>query len=166
MPQVLSAPRLETMPVRRFAGPVVRYDLQTRAAIPAQWEAYNAAGVRVDGAVPRDYYGVVFNYSEKDGTFDYLCGQEVQAGAALPPGFSSVTIEGTYARFATAGHISTMNAAWSEVYGTWASRPDFRQRPGPSVEYYPPEFDGSTGNGGFEIWVPVAAQEGAHPAAP
>ena len=155
MPQVLSAPTVETMTARRFAGPVRKYDMQTRANIPAQWVAYNEDGTRVAGDVPDDYYGAVFNFSEKDGTFDYLCGQEVPAGVALPAGFGSVTISGRYARFATKGHISTMNAAWAEVYGDWLSRPDFRPRPGPSVEYYPPAFDGMTGEGGYELWVPV-----------
>ncbi len=89
------------------------------------------------------------------GNFDYLCGQEVPAGAPLPAGFKAVTISGPYARFATQGHISTINAVWGEIYEKWLSQPDFRPRPGPSVEYYPPQFSGVTGNGGFELWVPI-----------
>ena len=84
-----------------------------------------------------------------------MCGQEVSAGAALPAGFGSTTIVGAYARFVTNGHISTMSAAWGEIFGDWLTRPQFRPRPGPSVEYYPPEFDGMSGEGGYEIWVAV-----------
>ena len=155
MEKKLSPPKIEAMPARRFAGPVQRYTMQTRSAIPAQWVAYNDADVRVKGAVPDDYYGLCYNFSEADGAFDYLCGQEVPAGVTLPPGFSVVTISGHHARFATKGHISTMNAAWAEIYGDWLNRADFRPRPGPSVEYYPPEFDGMSGEGGYEIWVAV-----------
>ncbi len=155
MPNQLSEPKVDVMPSRRFAGPVRRYDMQSRAAIPQQWVAYNDDGTRVAGAVPGDYYGVVFNYNDDAGSFDYLCGQDVPAGAALPAGFADVTISGAYARFATKGHISTMTAVWQEIYGDWLSRPDFRARKGPSVEYYPPEFDGFSGEGGFEIWIPV-----------
>jgi AraC family transcriptional regulator len=155
MTSLFAAPKIEVMPVRHFAGPVQRYDMQTRAGIPAQWAAYNEVGLRVEGAVPGDYYGLVFNYSEDGGTFDYMCGQEVSAGAALPAGFGSTSIEGTYARFATKGHISTMSAAWGEIFGDWLTRPQFRPRPGASVEYYPPEFDGMSGEGGYEIWVAV-----------
>lgn len=151
----LNAPKIETMPTRRFAGPVRRYTLQTRSAIPAQWVAYNDADVRVEGAASYDYYGLCYNFSEADGSFDYMCGQEVPAGVSLPPGFSQVTITGRHARFATKNHISTMSAAWAEIYGDWLNRPDFRPRPGPSVEYYPPEFDGMSGEGGYEIWVAV-----------
>ena len=156
MAGLLREPKIQVMPVRRFAGPVRRYDLQSRSAIPAQWVAYNADGYRVPGAVPGDYFGVVFNLSDDMGQFDYLCGQEVPPGVALPGGFGEVSIAGRYVRFASAGHISTMNAVWAEVYGQWLTRPDYRPRPGPAVEYYPPDFDGMTGAGGFEVWVPIA----------
>lgn len=149
MPEIFAAPTIEHMPTRRIAGPVQRYDMQTRAEIPAQWGAYNDADVRAESVSPDDYYGVVFNYSEDGGSFDYLCGQEVAPATSLPKGFGSVTISGAYARFATKGHISTMSAAWGEIFGDWLTRPDYRPRPGPSVEYYPPEFDGMSGDGGY-----------------
>lgn len=161
MPSLFDTPKIDIFPTRHFAGPVQRYDMQTRAGIPAQWGAYNEADNRVDGAVPDDYYGVVFNYSEDGGTFDYLCGQEVPAGVALPAGFGTVSASGAYARFVSKGHISTMSAAWGEIFGDWLTRPAFRPRPGASVEYYPPEFDGMTGEGGYEIWVAVEGAEGA-----
>jgi AraC family transcriptional regulator len=153
----LNAPTIETMPERHFAGPVQRYTMQTRSAIPQQWQAYTDAGTKVAGAIPGTFYGIAFNVAPDMGSFDYLCGQEVPAGAILPAGFDRVTIAGPYARFATKGHISTMNGAWNEVYAHWLTLPDLRPRPGPAMEYYPPEFDGMTGEGGFEIWVAVAA---------
>ena len=151
----LNAPRLETFATRRFAGPVQRYTMQTRSAIPAQWVAYNDAGDRVPEAVPGDYYGLVYNYGVEEGSFDYMCGQEVPIAATLPKGFGTVTIAGRFARFATKGHISTMNAVWEEVYAKWLSRPELKPRQGPSVEYYPPEFNGMTGEGGFEVWIAI-----------
>ena len=155
MPNLLTAPKIDLMPRRRFAGPQRRYDMQTRAEIPAQWAAYNTEDRRVPGATPDDYYGIVHNFSEESGTFDYICGQEVPANATLPDGFAAITIEGRYARFATKGHISTMNAAWSEIYNSWMTRPEYRPRKGASVEYYPPEFNGMTGDGGYEVWLPI-----------
>lgn len=153
MPEFLSSPKIEMMPSRRFAGPVQRYDMQTRAQIPAQWAAFNADGTHGPG----EYYGVVFNFSEDAGTFDYLCGQEVSTTGPLPAGCKSVTVNGPYARFVTKGHISTMSAVWNEVYSHWMTRPEYRPRPAPSVEYYPPAFDGATGAGGFEVWLPIEA---------
>ena len=156
MPTQLNPPLIHTFPTRCFAGPVQRYTMQTRSAIPAQWAAYNHDGPRVKGAVQGAYYGLVYNYGAEGGSFDYMCGQEVPAGASLPAGFAMATISGRYACFATKGHISTMPAVWQEVYANWLSRPDLAQRQGPSVEYYPPEFDGMTGEGGFEVWIAVA----------
>ena len=49
-----------------------------------------------------------------------------------------------------------MQSAWGEVYNHWADQPGCGPVAGPSVEYYPPEFNGMTGNGGYELWIPVA----------
>ena len=151
----LNAPQIETFATRRFAGPVQTYTMQTRSTIPAQWVAYNDDGTRVAAAMPETYYGLCYDYAEDEGSFAYMCGQEVPAGAEIPQGFAVTTIAGRYARFATTGHISTMNAVWEEVYANWLTRPGLKPRPGASVEYYPPEFDGLTGEGGFEVWIAV-----------
>ncbi len=123
---ILDAPKVEIMARRRFAGPVPRYTMQARSAIPAQWMAYNVMGERVPGAGVKAYCGLTFGYDQALGSFDYLCGQEVAAGAALPAGFGAVGIEGAYARFATMGHIATMQAVWEEVYAVWLMKPAYR----------------------------------------
>lgn len=147
MARLLDSPKIEIFPQRSFAGLVRRYTMQIRTQIPAQWVAYNAMRSREAGA----YYGVAFNFDPAMESFDYLCGQE----GTSAEGFGLVTIEGAYARFATSGHISTMQAVWEEVYTSWLQGGALRGRSGPSVEFYPPEFDGMAGTGGFEVWVPV-----------
>jgi AraC family transcriptional regulator len=157
MSLIFDAPTLETHPERLIAGPSQRYDMQTRARIPAQWAAYNEAEVRVASPAPEDYYGVAYGFTPTTGDFDYLCGQEIARRATLPEGFAKVTLPaGRWARFVTKGHISTMQSAWGEVYNHWSGQPGCGPVAGPSVEYYPPEFDGMTGNGGYELWIPVA----------
>lgn len=156
MTLIFDAPRIETFPTRHLAGPVRRYSMQTRAAIPAQWVAYNTEGERAPSLSPEDYYGLAFGFSEATGEFDYLCGQEVAADVPLPEGFARVaTPAGRWARFVTRGHVSTMQSAWGEVYNHWMGQPGCLPRKGPSVEYYPPAFNGMTGHGGYELWVPV-----------
>jgi AraC family transcriptional regulator len=155
MPKFLTAPATETMPARLFAGLSKRYTMETRFEIPAQWGEYDAQGHQSDHVIPDNWYGVCYNFSD-DHSFDYLCGQEVTARTPLPQGWTHVALTpGRFARFATKGHISTMTQMWSEIYEDWLTRPDLKPRPGPSVEFYPAEFDGATGEGGFEIWVPV-----------
>jgi AraC family transcriptional regulator len=153
---LLDEPTFETRPDREVAGPSRRYDMRTRAAIPAQWAAYNDDGTRVERPVGDAYYGVCHDFDGNDG-FGYLCGQEVVPGAALPDGFARVALPaGRWARFRCGGHISTMGDAWSEVWGTWMERLGCTPRPGTVVEVYPPAFDPVTGDGGYELWVPVA----------
>ena len=82
-------------------------------------------------------------------------GQEVTGQAELPISFTQVAPPGPYARFATMGHSSTMSADRGEVCNDWLCRPALHPRKGPAVEYYPPSFNGMTGNGGFEVWVPI-----------
>ncbi len=155
-PRLFAGPRIEALQDAVYAGPVQRYDMQTRSAIPAQWAAYNQHHIRAPSPDPDDYFGVVFDFSEATGSFDYMCAQTLGKGAALPEGFRRLTVPaGNWAKFTTSGHISTMQNAWAEVMGHWLGQPGCVPRPGPSIEYYPPGFNGMTGNGGFEIWMPV-----------
>ena len=156
MANILTEPKIEVMTKRNYAGNSRRYTMETRSQIPQQWAAYNGDGFRVAGAGP-GYYGIAYNFVEK-GLFDYLVGQEITGTPDLPPGFAQVILPpGPYARFATQGHITTISMVWAEVYNDWLSRPAYRPRQGPSVEYYPAAFDAETGHGGFEVWVPVEA---------
>lgn len=159
----LKAPKLEKMPERIIAGPSRRYDMQSRVNIPAQWAAYNSEGVAAAGAVPDAWYGAIHDFAE-DGTFGYLCGQEVRSARGQPAGFATVAVPaGTYARFHSPEHISTMGDAWNEIYEYWLTRPDYSPLPGTSLEYYSPAFDGRTGNGGYEIWIRVRDAQAVRP---
>jgi AraC family transcriptional regulator len=156
MPRTLKPPVIERMPERLIVGPSRRYDIQTRSAIPAQWTAYNQDGTAPADLIADKWYGVISGFDEADASFDYLCGVEVTRRGPLPPGQTLVTIPaGTYARFATRDHISAMNGMWAEIYSDWLGLDGLTPRTGPSLEYYPVEFDGRTGEGGYEIWIPV-----------
>lgn len=62
MSLIFDAPIFETHPARTIAGPSLRYDMQTRARIPAQWAAYNEAQLRGPSPNPADYYGVAYGF--------------------------------------------------------------------------------------------------------
>lgn len=151
----LTPPTIAAMPDRRIAGTRRRFTIATRAAIPGHWADHMAAGQSQPGADPLRWYGVCASFDE-DGGFDYIVGQEAVSGQALPAGWVTITLPaGNWARFRTTDHISSMGAMWDAIYRDWIGSDRLTPRDGPSVEYYPPEFDGATGRGGYEIWMPV-----------
>jgi AraC family transcriptional regulator len=155
MPKTMNPPVIETMPERLFVGPSKRYDMQTRTAIPAQWAAYNEATETAGHLIPDAWYGLCYDFT-CEGNFSYLCGVEVTKRGTVPTGQVLVTLPaGRYARFASKRHISQMSDIWNEIYAEWLGAEGLTARPGPSVEFYPLEFDGRTGEGGFEIWIAV-----------
>ena len=154
--QMFARPKIEAMPSLLYAGPVQRYDMTSRSGIPAQWQAYNQTGLRAPTPEAEEYFGLVFNFAESTGEFDYLCGQVLLPGGQLPEGLKSLKVSaGNWARIVTAEHISTMQGAWTEIMGHWLGQPGLTSRDAPSIEFYPPAFNGMTGGGGYEIWMPV-----------
>lgn len=151
----LSPPQFVQWPDRRIGGILRRHHMQTRSTIPDQWAVFDARASDLPGAVPDAWYGVCANSGAGDDSFDYLCGMECAEGP-LAPGLQSLVLPaGRWARFVQPGHVSTMAATWDEIFGHWLGRPGLTPRDGPSTELYLPAFDGRTGEGGFEIWVPV-----------
>lgn len=151
----LDPPKIETMPDRRIVGTRARYTMETRGSIPAQWDAHMMQGIELEGADPSRWFGVCDAFGE-DGGFDYIVGQEAP-GAAVPAGWVAVTLPaGRWARFATREGIERMQDVWAAIYRDWIGTEGLTPREGPSAEYYPPEFDGRTGAGGYEVWIPIA----------
>jgi len=147
-------PERMEMETRRIAGRNARYVMGQVQGIPAQWAAYNAEGQSGAEVVPEAWYGLCHDVQGE--RFGYLCGMELAPGGKAAPGQVVVTLPGgAWARFRVADGIDQMQAVWAEVFGHWLKQPDWRSRPGPSVEYYPPAFNGETGQGGYEIWVPI-----------
>ncbi len=151
---VLAAPRLVERPALTVAGLRERYSHETAAGIPAQWQ--RLAGHPVPACrVGSNEYGVCI---EADGgAFDYLCGIEI-AGRA-PAGLVALAIPARhYAVFFHPGHIAAIRMTWRAIYDRWLPASGLRALGGPDFERYDGRFDVATGEGGVEIWIPVAAR--------
>ena len=99
----LALPRFESLPTKLFAGFVERYDCQSPAGIPDQWQRFSPCLGKIPGQVGKTAYGVVYNF-DSDGNFDYMCGVEVTASSDLPRGISSLAVPGQkYAVFMHSG---------------------------------------------------------------
>ncbi|WP_282295158.1 AraC family transcriptional regulator [Stenotrophomonas sp. PS02289] len=155
----LDAPALpcEVEPVRRrvegfrVAGVCARHTAATVASIPSQWQQ-----LALTRELGRDIaYGVCCN-RDGEGAFDYIAGVEIGASAAVPAAWSAVSIPaGDYLVAWHAGHISAIRSTWYWLLNDYLPGSGLTLMDAPDFERYDARFDGRTGNGGVEIWLPL-----------
>jgi AraC family transcriptional regulator len=151
----LQTPRFETSKPLLVAGLGERYNCESGAAIPGQWQRFHQSVSNIPGRVGQVAYGVCCN-GDDAGNFDYIAGVEVSDFSDLPREFSSVRIpEQKYAVFTHRDHISTIRRTVNTIWNQWLPASGLKAADAPSFERYDESFDPLTGNGGLEIWVPV-----------
>jgi AraC family transcriptional regulator len=151
----LPAPRFETMKALLLAGISGRYNVQATGAISAQWVRFVPHLGHIRGQTGPITYGASYNF-DNEGNFDYLSSVEVSDFSDLPEGFATLRVPAhKYAVFHQRGHISTIGGTCAAIWSTWLPTSGYEAADGPMLERYGPEFDGLSGNGGFEIWVPL-----------
>jgi AraC family transcriptional regulator len=153
----LQPPRFETGKPLLIAGLSERYNHENGAGIPGQWERFHQSVGSIPGRIGQVAYGVCCN-SDDAGNFDYIAGVEVSDFSDLPRDFGRVRIpEQRYAVFTHRDHVSTIRRTISTIWNHWLPASGLKAADAPTFERYDGNFDPLTGNGGFEIWVPVGA---------
>jgi AraC family transcriptional regulator len=153
----LTPPRFESHDTFLVAGLSERYDCKTNKAIPAQWQRFVPHIGHIAGQIGAIAYGVCCN-PDDDGNFDYIAGVEVSSFSGLPPEFGRVRIPPQkYAVFSHADHISTIRRTTMTIWNKWLPESGLEVADAPSFERYNEAFDGNTGLGGLEIWIPIRA---------
>lgn len=151
----LAPPRFETIKPLLLAGIVTRYNRETSAGIPSQWERLQPYLGHVPKQVGRTAYGACYN-SDEEGNFDYMCGVEVGDFSDLPAGFATLRVAvHRYAVFRQSEHISTIRRTFSAIWSKWLPESGHKPADAPTLERYGPEFNPVNGTGGFEIWIPI-----------
>ena len=151
----LQAPRFQTGKPLLVAGIGERYTCETSAAIPGQWHRFHQSVANFPGRIGPVAYGVCCN-ADDAGNFDYIAGVEVADFSDLPREFSRVRIpEAKYAVFTHSDHISTIRRTVNTIWNHWLPASGLKMADAPNFERYDENFDPATGNGGFEIWVPI-----------
>jgi AraC family transcriptional regulator len=155
MVTTLDAPRIVDQPALHIAGLNERYDHTASAAIPSQWQRFTPHLDHVPGQVGHTAYGVIHN-SDDTGHADYLTGVEVRDFSNVPADFSRLTIPPQrYAVFTHNDHVSSIRRTWFSIWNKGLPEAGLEATGGPEFERYDERFDGRTGNGGVEIWIPV-----------
>jgi AraC family transcriptional regulator len=138
-----------------LAGLSERYECETSAGIPAQWQRFLPSFGHIPGQRGRVAYGVNYN-GDDAGNYDYLCGVEVTDFSKVPEHFTRLRVPANrYAVFAHREHISTIRRTWHTIWTQWLPASGHEVADAPLLERYGEEFDARSGNGGLEIWIPL-----------
>lgn len=131
------------------------YDMTTRVGIPAQWGRFVPRAIALLQGQLGDSYGVCWNTTD-DCKFDYLTAVELPETAASPDDFVTLKIPARrYAVFVHTGHVSAIPQTIDAIWTKWVPQCGLKIAQAPCFERYTPEFNGATGMGGMEIWIPL-----------
>jgi AraC family transcriptional regulator len=151
----LQAPRFETAKAFLVAGVGDRFSQENGAGIPGLWQRFQQSVAHIPGRIGQVAYGVCCN-GDDAGNFDYIAGVEVEDFSDLPREFSKVRIpEQRYAVFTHREHVSSIRRTVNTIWNHWLPASGLKIADAPNFERYDTSFNSLTGNGGFEIWVPV-----------
>jgi AraC family transcriptional regulator len=151
----ISAPRMVKNEALLIFGLGQRYKCDSKAGIPSQWDRFLPHLGHIAGQVGKVAYGVICN-SDDAGNFDYICGVRVTEFPSHPAEFTRLRIPPqTYAVFEHRDHISAIATTWAAIWNQALPDSGYQAADGPAFERYGEEFDGRTGLGGLELWVPI-----------
>ena len=152
----LTTPRIVRSDALLIVGLTQRYH-QTNAGMPSQWDRFVPYIGHISNEVGRVAYGVICNTDEA-GSIDYVAGVQVHEFPAEPAELTRLRIPPqTYAVFVHTGHISEVGATWQAGWNHGLSDAGHEASDGPAFERYGETFDGRTGRGDVELWVPITA---------
>lgn len=151
----LAAPRIETAGPLVIAGLSDSYDAGNVATIPALWQRLMQDYGCLPGQIGGVSYGICYN-GDGQGRFDYLAGMAVESARDLPAGLQTICLPARrYLVFAWPGHISQIRNVVHTIWNKALPERGITPAAAPDFERYPESFDGRTGDGGFEIWIPL-----------
>ncbi|WP_158669433.1 AraC family transcriptional regulator [Bradyrhizobium guangdongense] len=155
MLDTLAPPRFETAKAFLVAGPAERVSCDNGAMIPGLWQRFHQEVADIPARVGNVAYGVCCN-GDDAGNFDYIAGVEVADFSDLPRRFARIRIsEQRYAVFTHTEHVASIRRTVNTIWNQWLPASGLKAADAPNFERYDERFDPATGNGGFEIWLPV-----------
>lgn len=149
--------RIVEFPAMRMVGLRCHIAQGRMAAIPAHWQLFNRHIGHIPDEVQGTAYGICLD-ADAEGGIDYAAAVEVGRTDDMPPDLSRIDIPaGRHAVFHHAGNVATIQNTIGAIFAHWVPRAAVRVAARPVLEVYGPAFDPATGEGGFEIRVPLDA---------
>jgi AraC family transcriptional regulator len=107
--------------------------------IPELWQEFMTRVGEIKHRANLLGYGVMDNYDEKTGEFDYLAGVKVSDASEIPPGMESWQVpEQTYAVFPC--NLKDIKEAFQQIYRQWLPQSGYQRTQGPQFEFYDESF--------------------------
>lgn len=142
-----------------LAGLPKHLQFSERGAIPNLWAQFGALIPSIPKTGPGVTFGLVSAPPPGEEGFEYAPAVIIGSQGELPEGLTAVRIdEQAFAVFRHPGHVADMPAVCGAIFGDWCARTEHKpaETPVQMLEFYPETFNPMTGEGGFEIWLPLA----------
>ena len=119
------------------------------------WREYGARWKEIKNIVnPEVAYGVMLNYDEATGEFDYIATMEVHQISEIPEGMVSIEIpEQTYAVFPCT--LATLREAYDAAIKEWLPNSKYKHSGGPEFELYDEHFVPQDVHSKFYYYMPI-----------
>ena len=154
-PAPIAEPRIVTGKPLLIAGFSGHFSMDNTQGIPLLWQKIAPHFGHIPGQRGHVVYGASYNCDEL-GSFDYIAGAEVSSFDGLSEEFARLSVpEQLYAVFEHRGHITGIAQTFKAIWQDWLPKSGREPAMGIKLERVDERFDGATGNGIVEIWMPL-----------
>ena len=151
----LAEPRIVTNKPMLIVGFNGHFSVDNTQGIPLLWQRIAPHFGHIPGQKGFIAYGASYNCDDA-GAFDYIAGAEVSSFSDLPDEFARLSVpEQLCAVFEHSGHITGIQQTFEAIWRDWLPKSGREPAMGVTLELMDERFDGATGNGVVEIWVPL-----------
>lgn len=128
--------------------------------IPELWKKFGPRMYEIKYMTDAEVaYGVMKNFDDSTGEFDYLAAVEVDSVAEIPKGMESWDIpEQTYAVFTCT--LPTLMQIYNSICNDWLPKSRYERASGPEFELYDKKFDPNKKDSKMYIYIPIAERQG------
>lgn len=147
-------PQIINKPAFTVAG-ILIHTKPMSPEIPALWPQFVARMEEIHHvAEPGVTYGLMGNWDDTTGLFDYMAGQAVGETADLPADMTQWNVPAnTYAVFETT--LPAINETFGYIYNSWLPASGYQALSAPNFEYYGETFNPDDPASKLFIYIPV-----------
>jgi predicted transcriptional regulator YdeE len=118
---------------------------------------FASMGDEMPGQIGTTAYGAICGGDPNTQTMEYMCAAEVKTFDGMPKELGRMRVPGgvRYAVFRHDGNVATIQATWKRIFEVWLPSSGMQSAQTPDFEVYDERFDGTSGEGGVEIWLGV-----------